>query len=80
MCLVIDTCVFHLVFSDDSDFSPIYNWITQRNGKIIIGGDLTPKNRAIVRMRFPLNLGNRRSQDEEETFYRRANYRCAESA
>ena len=42
--------------------------------------DLTPKNRAIVRMRFPLNLGNRRSQDEEETFYRRANYRCAESA
>lgn len=38
MCLVIDTCVFHLVFSDDSDFSPIYNWITQRNGKIIIGG------------------------------------------
>lgn len=44
------------------------------------GPDLTPEIRAIVRMRFPLNLERRKSRDEEETVYRRADYWCAESA
>ena len=36
--------------------------------------DLSPKNHTMTTMRFPVNLGLRRSQHEEETVYRRADY------
>ena len=36
--------------------------------------DLTPNFRTMTLMRFPVNLTGWRSHNEEETFYRRANY------
>ncbi|WP_330178100.1 N-6 DNA methylase [Candidatus Vondammii sp. HM_W22] len=42
--------------------------------------DLSPRNRAMTRMRFPISLCIRRSQDEEEALQRRANYWCHQAA
>ena len=36
--------------------------------------DLSPKNRTMTRMRFPIKLRLRRSHYEEETIYRRTNH------
>ncbi|WP_445083975.1 IS30 family transposase [Candidatus Vondammii sp. HM_W22] len=41
---------------------------------------LSPKNRAMTRMRFPISLYVRRSQHEEEALQRRANYWCHQAA
>ncbi len=48
------------------------------NGKDYV--DLSPRNRAMTRMRFPISLCIRRSQDEEEALQRRANYWCHQAA
>ncbi|MEE9357634.1 hypothetical protein [Candidatus Vondammii sp. HM_W22] len=42
--------------------------------------DHSPRNRAMTRMRFPISLCIRRSQDEEEALQRRANYWCHQAA
>ena len=42
MCLIIDTCAIHSVFDKKSeshkDFRPILDWLTLKNGKLIVGG------------------------------------------
>ena len=39
----------------------------------IADDDLPPKKRTMTRMRFPIKLQRRRSQNEEKTIYRRTN-------
>jgi predicted nucleic acid-binding protein len=42
MCLIIDACTFHAVFNRDdenhSKYKPVLDWITNKRGKMIIGG------------------------------------------
>lgn len=39
MCVVIDTCALHKVFSGtDANFEPIKRWIISGRGKVVIGG------------------------------------------
>ena len=42
--------------------------------------DLSPRNRTMTKMRFPVTLSKRESQHEEETFYRSTNYWVAQRA
>jgi hypothetical protein len=43
MCLIIDTNVFHSVFSQDAKeydhFGPVRNWLSTGTGKMVYGGD-----------------------------------------
>ena len=41
--------------------------------KSVSDNDLPPKKRTMTRMRFPIKLQRRRSQNEEKTIYRRTN-------
>ena len=42
MCLIIDSCCFHCVFDLSSkrhaEFSPVLEWITKGDGKLVYGG------------------------------------------
>jgi hypothetical protein len=42
--------------------------------------DLLPKKRTMTRMRFPIKLQRRRSQNEEKTIYRRTNNQSYQAA
>lgn len=42
MCVIIDTCAFRSVFNKDAKhhvkFAPVFDWITNKRGKIVVGG------------------------------------------
>jgi len=39
MCIVIDTCAMHLVFSgSNGDYLPVRDWLVNGHGKMIVGG------------------------------------------
>lgn len=42
MCLIVDTNVASLVFAKypESDFTPIIDWLTKKDGRLVIGGRL----------------------------------------
>ncbi len=68
----------HCLQKDRDKMLTFYDFPAEHWGHIRT--DLSPRNRAMTRMRFPISLCIRRSQHEEEALQRRVNYWCHQAA